>query len=187
MADLLGWHFSNGVLDYNDGHEIKAGITHEHDGELKLCKSGLHASRRPLDALRYAKGNICSRVRLSGEIIKDDDKAVATRREYLYVFDAEEVLRKFARLCALDVIGKWDAPEIVRRYLETGDESMRSAARVVARSAAWSAAWAVAKDAACDAACDAAWVASRYVTWDAQNERLESMLLEACNGGSDGE
>ena len=39
------------------------------------------------------------------------------------------------------MIDSWDAPYIVREYLETGNESMRSAAEsAAAKSAAWSAA-----------------------------------------------
>ena len=42
---------------------------------------------------------------------------------------SEDQIRHFSRLCALDVIHLWDAPEVVRRYLETGDESLRQEAR----------------------------------------------------------
>ena len=54
------------------------------------------------------------------------------------------MLREFARWCALSVIDKWDAPEIVRRYLETGDESIRAAAIAAASAAASDAASAAA-------------------------------------------
>jgi len=40
----------------------------------------------------------------------------------------------------LDVIHLWDAPAVVREYLETGDESKRDAAWAAARDAAWGAA-----------------------------------------------
>ena len=43
--------------------------------------------------------------------------------------------REFARWCALQVIHLWDCPEIVRLYLETGDESIRAAAWVAAGDA----------------------------------------------------
>ena len=56
-------------------------------------------------------------------------------------------IRRFACDCALDVIHLWDAPPIVKKYLETGDEKIRAAAR----DAAWDAAWAAAGDAAGDA------------------------------------
>ena len=82
-------------------------------------------------------------------------------------FDATEPLRSFARQCALDVIHLWDAPAVVRQYLETGDESLRDAARYAARAAAWDAARDAAWDAARDAAWAAAWDAARAAAWDA--------------------
>jgi hypothetical protein len=72
-------------------------------------------------------------VELGGEIIKGDDKCVATRRRVISWIDGEEVMRKFARMCALDVVHLWDAPDVVVRYLKIGDESIRDAA--------WTAAW----------------------------------------------
>jgi hypothetical protein len=45
----------------------------------------------------------------------------------------DEKWRLFTRQCALDVIDLWDAPAVVRQYLETGDESLRASA--------WDAAW----------------------------------------------
>jgi hypothetical protein len=64
------------------------------------------------------------------------------------------MLREFARWCALQVIHLWDAPDVVRQYLETGDESLRAAARAATRAAARNAARNAACDAARNAACD---------------------------------
>jgi hypothetical protein len=109
-------------------------------------------------------GPILYRVKLSGTIVRGDDKAAATKRTYLAEIDAEPILREFARKCALSVTHLWDAPRVVRQYLETGDESLRAAAR---DAAAWDAAW--------DAARAAAWAAAR----DAQKKMLEEMCLAA--------
>ena len=51
-------------------------------------------------------------------------------------------LRKFARCCALDVAHLWNMPDVVREYLETGDDTKRDAARDAAEvaGAAWVAA-----------------------------------------------
>ena len=173
-AHILAWYFSaeDRRLRYGDGREIKAGVTHEFDGTPALCQRGLHASIDPLQALDYAPGPIIWRVRMSGVIVRGDDKLVATRRTYLWGYDATEVLRAFARKCALDVIDKWDAPAIVREYLETSDESKRAAARDAARKAAWAAAWEAARDAAWEAVRAAAWDAAR----EAQNKRLLQMI-----------
>ena len=166
----LAWYFSaaDRRLRYGDGREIKAGVTHEFDGTPALCQRGLHASIDPLQALDYAPGPVIWRVRLSGMIVRGDDKLVATRRTYLWGYDATEVLHAFARKCALDVIDKWDAPAVVREYLETGDESKRAAVRAAVRSAAREAAWAAVRD--------AAWEAAREAAWEAQNKRLLQMI-----------
>ena len=139
MNKKTGWYFSNlnCKLGYNDGRQIEAGITHTVDCTPILCEQGLHASKRIIDALKYAPGPYIWRVELGGTVVVDDDKMVATERRYLWGFDASELLRGFARRCALDVIHLWDAPDVAVEYLKTGDESLRAAAR----AAAWDAAW----------------------------------------------
>ena len=67
---------------------------------------------------------------------------VARRRKILARVDLTEVCRAFARAEAFRVMHLWDAPDLVRRYLETGDETIRAAAWAAARAAASDAAWA---------------------------------------------
>lgn len=142
MTEFLGWYFSDETecLRYDDGRKIEVGITHTVDCSPVLCEIGLHASGSVIEALNYAPGNILWRVNLSGDIVHGDDKSCATARTYLARVDAGHLLREFARKCALQVIHLWDCPGIVRNYLETGDESLRAAARVAAEAAAWAAA-----------------------------------------------
>lgn len=159
---MLGWYFSTSdrMLCHGDNRPIVVGETHVIDGEPALCKRGLHASRRILDALDYRPGPILYRVRLSGTIVHGQDKACATRRTYLAEIDATEMLRAFGRSCARDVIHLWDAPEVVRRYLETGDDSIRVAALDAAKAVAGIAVWDVASAAARAAVGAATWPAS---------------------------
>ena len=85
--------------------------------EVRLEYSGeIHSS--PFEALQHAPGPMLHKVG-SGEI------------------DATEVLREFTRWCALQVIDEWDAPDVVREYLETGDEWLREEAKALAKAAAW--------------------------------------------------
>lgn len=183
------WYFSTETkrLRFGDDREIAVGVTHSIEGEPWLCDRGLHASVKALDALSYAPGPIVWRVRLGGTILTGDDKLCATERTYLSGgIDASETLRLFARKCALDVAHLWDAPQVVIDYLNTGDESIRAAAKEAvwaggaARDAAWDAAWGAARDAAWIAARAAARAAAWAAAWDAardvQNSRLESML-----------
>ena len=182
---MKAWHLVGKTL--RDGRPVPAdGEWLEHDGELVMCKSGLHASERLIDALRYAPDSTICRVELDGEILHDDDKVVAMRRRILWRVDGEELLREFARWCALQVIDKWNAPDVVREWLETGNKELRDAARAAARAAAWDAAGDAAWDAARYAAWDAARYAARYAAWAAawsaeqewQCNHLAKMLVE---------
>ena len=188
------WHFV-GVgddniprLGYNDNREVKVGETLTIDGAPVLCRHGLHASRKLWDALGYASGSklAMTRVTLGGTIIHDNTKSAATERTAIAMLDAdatEKLLRDWGRWCALQVIHLWDAPEVVRQYLETGDESLQEAAsseawdtardtaRDAASAAAWAAAWAAVSSEAWDTARDtaraAAWAAARAAAWAA--------------------
>ena len=140
------YHFVGETL--RDGRPIPPdGVWLEHDGELDMCRSGLHASIDPFDALQYAPGNILCRVMMGGKIITEDDKLVASRRKIIKRINAEKLMRKFACDCALSVAHLWDMPTVVREYLTTQKESLRAAARDAAMDAAWAAAWAAARDA----------------------------------------
>ena len=165
-APTLAWHFVGATL--RDGRPIPAdGETLKHKGKLVLCESGLHASERLIDALQYAPGWTLCRVRMSGTIKRETDKLVARERTILWRIDATDVLRTFARRCALDVAHLWDMPPIVRQYLETGDGSIKAAA--------WDAAW----DAAMDAAMDAAWDAARDAARDAAMAAARDAAMDA--------
>ena len=178
MKTIKGWWFApkNKKLANGDGRKIKVGSTHKIKGEIIPCRRGLHLSPKPLNALQYAPGPIIYRVK-GGGIIKAHgapvDKYACSERTYIAGgIDASAMLWKFARLCALDVIHLWDAPDIVMKYLKTGDEKHRAAAR----GAPWAAAWDAARAAARDAARGAAWAAARDAAREKQNKRLSRML-----------
>lgn len=105
-------------------------------GPVAICRSGLHASQTPYDALQYAPGQMLHRVELEEVQEEHADKVVARRRKIVATIDATNLLRTFSRKQALTVIHLWDCPAITRQYLETGDDSLRSAARGAAQSAA---------------------------------------------------
>ena len=174
MSDtMLGWWFSEGMtLPHGDDRQIAVGQTHSVSGDIIPCQNGLHMSDKPLDALHYATGNLVWRVRGRGVGVRDKDKAAWSHRTYLAGgIDVSDTLYHFARLCALDVISLWDAPDVVRRYLRTGNTNLRAAARGAARGAARDAARGAARDAAWDAcaACAArdAACAARDAAWAA--------------------
>lgn len=145
MAEM--WHF---IADnkLRDGSEpAPVGGVERWDGPVVLCRSGLHACPRALDALKYApsgapSGTIQVRlVLLSGIVLADDDKAAASERHILASADCTRELHEFALWCAESV-----------RYLMV--DSRSTTALTVKRSwldgqatddelsAAWAAAWA---------------------------------------------
>lgn len=148
---MKAWHFTGDTL--RDGSPIPAvGEWLKFEGEIIPCEQGLHASLEPFDALRYAPGALLHLVELRGDkkrkIKKHGepcDKVVGCQRKIIASIDATDLMRQFARECALDVIHLWDAPEIVVNYLKTGDAAIRAAARAAARDAARDAAWAAAR------------------------------------------
>ena len=162
---VTAYHFVNDTL--RDGRPIPAdGEWLVHDGPVVICESGLHASRRPWHALDYAPGNTLCLVECEDVREEQGDKLVCARRRIVKRIDAEPLLRAFARDEARRVLHLWDAPDVVRKYLETGDEAIRAAAR----DAAWAAAWAAAREAAREAARDAA--------SNAQRERFARLVAD---------
>ena len=188
-----------------DGRPVPAdGVTLEHDGPMEMCVSGLHASRRIIDALQYAPiGKTICRVRCTGEIVDDSDKLICRSRTIIWRVDGSNILRKFACQQALSVAHLWNMPQIVREYLETQDESKQAAAwaaagaaawaatraatRAATQAAAWAAAWAATRAATWAAARAAAWAAAGATTgaasagdaaWDAANTMLTKMVME---------
>jgi len=171
---MKAWHFvgEDKRLGYGDDRIVRVGRTYKVQCEPVLCESGLHASIRLIDAIKYAPGQILCRVEVGGTIVKGYDKVVGTERTVIAMADVSDILGEFARKCALDVVHLWNAPEVVVRYLKTGDESIRSAALDAARDAA----------AAAGAAAVAAAVLARTerdAAREKQNRRLTTMVKKA--------
>ena len=162
---MKAWHFTADKL--RDGRPLpRNGRWLKHDGPVEICKSGLHASREPFDALQYAPGARLHLVELADVVDQQSDKVVARKRKIIASIDATELLRYFARMQAVSCLDAWTANSLdaVLDYLMTGDPELRSAAwsaaRSAARSAAESAAESAARSAARSAAENAAWSAA---------------------------
>jgi hypothetical protein len=142
---MIGYHFVDKTL--RNGAPIPPnGEWLEYIGPIVPCKSGLHASEHPFDAVRYAPGSTLCLVELKGDLQSHGDpvdKWVGRRRRILKRIDAEHLLRRFAADQALSVKHLWNMPGIVLEYLTTLDETKRAAAWEAARAAtgdAWDAA-----------------------------------------------
>ena len=182
---IQAWHFlpASRVPRWGYVRPCYVGQTLTARGELKLCNNGMHASRRAIDALYYAPGPVVCRVELSGEIIEDDDKLCARRRTIIAMADATDTLRAWSRWCALQVIDMWDAPDVVREYMTTGDEALRDAACracASARAAAWASEGSARAWGASASACtrERAWWRAWDSTWCEYGAQLESMLAD---------
>ena len=107
MKTVTGWHFAGSTL--RDGRPLpQKGETLTHAGDVIPCQSGLHASRRAIDALSYAPGCRVARVKLSGTIVANGapiDKYAASKRKGMsdYV-DAQASLRALARRWAFRAV-----------------------------------------------------------------------------------
>jgi hypothetical protein len=178
---VRAYHFVGKTL--RDGAPIPAdGIKLVYPGKIKCCQAGYHASLQPFDALQFAPGATLCLVECSGNIIHQEDKLVAEERTIITRIDATDLLYWFARQQALSVAHLWKPPKVVMDYLNTGDMSLREAARGAAwgaaRGAARGAAWDAAREAARGAAWDAARVAAWGAAWDAARKQF-NYLVEA--------
>jgi len=170
----LAWHFTDG-RKLRGGKPFRVGQTIRHDEPLVLCDRGLHASTRIIDALAYAPGPYLSRVECSGEIITADDKLVCSRRKVIWCADASPLLTAFARWCAIQCVGAWDASDSVLKWLRYGRNKDRAATSSAARSAASSAA----KSATYYATYSAARSAANFATYSAARSAAYSAAYSA--------
>lgn len=181
------WFAASDRLPHGGERKVVIGETHSLKGKIIICQHALHGSIHPFDALQYAIGPYLYQVEQWGNLIKQSDKIGSRHRKYIAMHDITYELRLFARQQALSVVHLWKAPEIVKKYLETGEESIRNAAqdavwdvaRVAARVAAQDAAWDAARVAAWAiqvAAWDAARAAAQDAAWDARNAARDNFL-----------
>ena len=96
MEPFLGWHFLAVRGRLRDGSQALEEGVERYAGPLELCRLGLHASARAIDALTYAPGPIVRRVELLGERLDEPNKSVARERRVLWTADATRTLYEFA-------------------------------------------------------------------------------------------
>ena len=189
---MKAWHFVADKL--RDGSPIPTdGVWLEHTGPMKICKAGLHASVRLIDALEYAPGATICRVEVGGEMVKQKDKLVCRKRKILWRIDATMLLHEFACQMAEGALKKakvqqdercWKAIKVKREWMAgRATDAELDAARDAAMAAAWDAAWDAARAAAWDAARAAARAAARDAARDAANRKLTRMVETAHKKG----
>jgi hypothetical protein len=97
----------------------------------------------------------------------------------LAMIDAAEIIQAFARRHALSALHLWDAPQIVREYLETGDDSKRKAAWIAMPTTI-----VFASSAACE---EAAWAAIAVANDDYWEAGYAAELAREATGAVMGE
>ena len=105
---MEAWHFTNKnmTLGYDDGRKIVEGETLSCEGNIVLCRNGMHGSKRIIDAVHYAPGPILTRVEITGDVVEGNDKLAGRHRKVLWSLDATEILHRFAVQIALDACQK---------------------------------------------------------------------------------
>ena len=83
---LKGYKSAYGDFTYEIGN------TYEHEGEIKLCKSGFHYSREIRDAFLYVNGDHCVEIEAGGNIIEDDSKCVCSEITIVKELNITEIL-----------------------------------------------------------------------------------------------
>lgn len=139
MSNTLvkAWHFVraiNGVPTYYHGKPAVEGERLECVGELVLCNHGYHASREPLDALKFAPGPYACLVEVGGDMVESVPEAqlVARWRRPLWIADASDALRRFAKDCAVNVAQIWGADDrhmILAAEMESADACLGNGLR----------------------------------------------------------
>lgn len=91
----------------------------------------LHASKHPFTELQYGCGPLLYIVELE-DVTQGGGRFIGLCHTIIASIDASSLLREFARWCALQVIDKWPVSDVVREYLETGNDELREEARGMA-------------------------------------------------------
>lgn len=142
MTDTY-WHFVADDKLRGGGIPAAPGETERWNGPLVLCRSGLHASKRALNALELAPCGRTTQVRLvtlGGQVLHDDDKSVASERTIIASADCTRTLYEYALWCAESVrhlmtdARSANALDVRRRWL---DGQATDGEMIAAQSAAW--------------------------------------------------
>ena len=171
----------------------KVGTWHNHKGKLDMCTSGLHASVRAIDAMRYVDCEILALVEVRGKHLKQDDKQCWSEMRVVKAYRWEKPDSVAMAIYAAElVIGEYEkrypddkrprrAIEAAKAWLENPTEENRAAAKAAASAAyaAYAAASAAyAADAAASAASAAEAAYDAYAADAAVLDKVEGWIQE---------
>jgi len=196
--------FKAGMKSNNGNIEWPIGKWNKHEGPLKICRYGFHASERIIDAMQYTSAEIIAEVEVQGASQKHKNKQVWSEMRVvrtwewtkgdsvaLAIFASEKVLKIFEDEYPDDKKPR-QAIDAAKKWLKNPTEENRIAAEEAAGAAAWAAgaaaraeeaaraaAWAAGAAArAAEAAWAAAWAAGA-AAWAAGAAKAEEAAREA--------
>ena len=134
-----------------NGFKFKKGVWHKHEGDIKICEQGFHASKNIIDAMNYVNCGYVAKVQVRGKSEKENDKECWSEMKIVEwkkwtKKDSVSLTIYAAELCIDDFEKKYpndkrpcEAIEAAKKWLKNPTEKNRSAAESAAESAAWSA------------------------------------------------
>jgi hypothetical protein len=133
---------------------VAPGYIYSEDSPIAICNSGLHGSRKVIDALFYSPGSYLCLVDMWGGVQDQNDKLVARHRHVIAAADVSSELRLWACWCVRRV---WNllTDERSRRAVEVAEAYACGEASSEDLIAAWDAAGAAVGAAARDASMEA--------------------------------
>ena len=178
---ITGYKFVKSDMRSANGSEPPwvLGEWRKHEGKLKPCESGYHASPTALESLQYTLGDRWFVVEAKGKVKKDGNKFVASEMRLVKEIPAKVVAVRFALASARRCLDKFEVkyPEDNRpRQAIEAAEAWVNDQTEEKRSAAWSAAESAARSAA-----SAAWSAesaARSAEQKWQSEELDHIIKE---------
>ena len=102
----------------------------DHEGFVRISCSDLIVFNDPNKALSTESG-FCLHEVMIEEKTNDNNEVIGYQETVLRSVDMMDSILSYMRRCALDVIDLWDAPDIIRKYLETDNEELWDEASTV--------------------------------------------------------
>ena len=148
-----------GLKSGSGNHKWEVGKWYKED-KISICNSGFHASKTPLQALGYVKGEILAQVEVRGESVVQDDKECWSEMRIVKAYHwkkADSVaLAIYAAELVIDIYEKkyptdkrpQEAIKAAKAYIKNPTAAAAWAAAAWAAAAEAAAAWAAAAEAA---------------------------------------
>jgi hypothetical protein len=177
MKTIKGYKFiQSDMKSYKGNHTWKVGEWYK-EQDIKVCKKGFHACKKPLQSLEYIYGDKWFIVEARGKVLEEGDKFVASEMRLVKEIPVDKVVKKFAIFCAKQCLKNFekeypndkrlsDAIKAAEDYYDGNMTLEELNKKISAAEFAWSAAWSA--ESAAWSAESAAWSAES-AAWSAES------------------